>query len=326
MRTLAGELHHLPSLGELWLCGVGMGDAGAQALAEAVVAHPPQALAWLLLNNNTIGNEGARGLAGALSSLPKLEMLSLRCNAVGNAGAEALAARLQTAPALAQFFIQGNRLSSRGVAFIASAVPTCPTLVELRLGGMDMGLEGPRAGPADMYAPTSASTASTSASRRARRADGRPHILTPAACLPADYYRSARFDDGLITHDVTPPVARARTTCGHATTSSTRTKPTTTPSKGRAFAPLRHLAQAAGGSSLAGDDGTVPRGVAPRGSAASDARGADGQPDALLRRRNRGYDVVLGKLACWTAGRLGHSEARPPTPSSSEPPLKPLSS
>ena len=82
VRTLAGELHHLPALGELWLCGVGMGDAGAQALAEAVVAHPPQALSWLLLNNNTIGNEGARGLAGALSSLPKLEMLSLRSDAL----------------------------------------------------------------------------------------------------------------------------------------------------------------------------------------------------------------------------------------------------
>lgn len=115
-----------------------MGGAGARALAEAL-GHTPL-LAHLGLVWAGVGPEGARALAGGLSSIPRLtslqvgECLVLMC---GSAKAAWHDSSVALPPQLT-----GNPLGPTGAAALASGLRAVPLLVELRLFGAGLGPEG----------------------------------------------------------------------------------------------------------------------------------------------------------------------------------------
>ncbi|CAK0799306.1 unnamed protein product [Prorocentrum cordatum] len=105
-RALAGALPSLPGLQELRLGGNRGRDPVPGSIRLRFAAIRFQEL-WL--GSNSIGDEGARALAGALPSLPSLQKLRLRGNYIGDEGARALAGALPSLPGLQELRLGGNR-------------------------------------------------------------------------------------------------------------------------------------------------------------------------------------------------------------------------
>eukprot|EP00962_Isochrysis_galbana_P025283 scaffold7764_cov94-Isochrysis_galbana.AAC.1 len=128
-----------PKLRVLSLGENSIGDEGARALAGALPRAT--ALKELDLYNNSIGAEGARALAGALPSATALEKLYLNSNSIGDEGARALAVALPSATALKELNLENNSIGDEGARALAVALPSATALKVLCLKNNSIGAE-----------------------------------------------------------------------------------------------------------------------------------------------------------------------------------------
>ena len=113
---------YLPSLRILRLGENGFGDAGVQALCEALGRGAAPSLVELNLEGNQLGPAGAEALAGALrrGALPKLARLRLRGNLIGDQGVAALSPLLRKLPGLSHLDLSCCGMSDKGVASLVA--------------------------------------------------------------------------------------------------------------------------------------------------------------------------------------------------------------
>jgi hypothetical protein len=124
---------------------LGWGAAEAKAVAAVLAEGAAPKLRQLDLKNNSIGDEGARALAGALPSATALEGLHLGNNSIGDEGARALAGWLPSARALLELSLKGNSIGAAGACALAGALLSAMALTQLHLGNNSIGDEGARA-------------------------------------------------------------------------------------------------------------------------------------------------------------------------------------
>mmetsp|Transcript_82143 Transcript_82143/g.255294 ORF Transcript_82143/g.255294 Transcript_82143/m.255294 type:complete len:662 (-) Transcript_82143:75-2060(-) len=127
-------------LAALALSGNRLGDAGAAAVAKALVSFPM--LEELRLANNNISAEGLGALASALSVAPRLATLDLSAvkagapeerGALAAADAEALAAALKALPELRDLSLDGRGLGDAGARSLAEGLRGAGKLTSLSL-------------------------------------------------------------------------------------------------------------------------------------------------------------------------------------------------
>lgn len=120
-----------------------LGDTEALLVAQALSGH--QALCFLGLGDNTIGDEGIRAIAEAVSrTRAPLTNLGLSNNAVGDAGACLLAGALEKSESLEVLDLRGNKIGPDGAARLSEALERCPRLRKLKLGENSIGDAGAR--------------------------------------------------------------------------------------------------------------------------------------------------------------------------------------
>jgi len=132
-----------PRVKTLYLEQNKLGDAEALLVAQALSGH--RSLCFLGLGDNTIGDDGVRAIADAVSrtSAP-LANLGLSNNAVGDAGACLLAGALEKSAALEVLDLRGNKIGPAGAARLSQAVQRAPRLRKLKLGENAVGDAGAR--------------------------------------------------------------------------------------------------------------------------------------------------------------------------------------
>ena len=122
------------SLTELFLSNNSIGDAGAKALAEALITRPPGTLKILgLVGNASINAAGTVALARSLSRSPPLKAIYLSGAAVGDTGAVAFSEALVTNSNLATLGLQACGIGGGGGRALARALPRNEGLRELHL-------------------------------------------------------------------------------------------------------------------------------------------------------------------------------------------------
>ena len=138
----------LPSVTELYIGSIHVGNTGASALAAALVRGALPRLEWLSLSSTTIGDAGLVALAPALRRLPALESLILWGNPFGNEGLVALVAPPPPADApppttrgltkLSMLDLDYTQVSDAGCAALAASLDSgaLPALTELYLDGI----------------------------------------------------------------------------------------------------------------------------------------------------------------------------------------------
>eukprot|EP00290_Baffinella_frigidus_P016013 CAMPEP_0180211274 /NCGR_PEP_ID=MMETSP0987-20121128/12709_1 /TAXON_ID=697907 /ORGANISM="non described non described, Strain CCMP2293" /LENGTH=170 /DNA_ID=CAMNT_0022168523 /DNA_START=170 /DNA_END=678 /DNA_ORIENTATION=- len=124
--------------GKLTMENINLGPEGAKALAGALSSMPN--LTELALGNNEIGPEGFKALAGALSSMPNLTTLAVRDNAIGPEGFKVLA--VEVAVAMSGAWQWSNDFGPEGAKALVGALSSMPNLTSLNLGSCDLGPEG----------------------------------------------------------------------------------------------------------------------------------------------------------------------------------------
>mmetsp|Transcript_44549 Transcript_44549/g.132993 ORF Transcript_44549/g.132993 Transcript_44549/m.132993 type:complete len:385 (-) Transcript_44549:95-1249(-) len=112
------------------MSSIGLGDRGAQAIAQTFSRRSNPTIGELCLGNNGIGDTGALAIADVLRSGSMIRRLSLRDNKIGDAGAEAIAEALATNAALEELDIWGNALGDRGRRALLTAAK-CKVFLEL---------------------------------------------------------------------------------------------------------------------------------------------------------------------------------------------------
>ncbi|XP_011270823.1 hypothetical protein CAOG_09090 [Capsaspora owczarzaki ATCC 30864] len=105
--------------GELKLDGNRIGEAGAQAIAEALKMNTT--LTQLDLQLNQIGDEGAQAIAEALRANTTLTWLKLSYNQIGDAGAQAIAEALKVNKRMTLLFLHYNCIDIFGSQAIDKA-------------------------------------------------------------------------------------------------------------------------------------------------------------------------------------------------------------
>eukprot|EP00962_Isochrysis_galbana_P048071 scaffold19931_cov100-Isochrysis_galbana.AAC.1 len=126
---------------ELYYATLGWGDDEAKAVAAVLAAGAAPKLRVLSLGCYSMGDEGARALAGALPSATALKELYLNNNSIGDEGARALAGALPRATALEELGLYNNSIGAEGARGLAGALPRATALKELRLENNSIGDE-----------------------------------------------------------------------------------------------------------------------------------------------------------------------------------------
>ena len=137
----------LPSVTELYIGSIHVGNTGASALAAALVRGALPRLEWLSLSSTTIGDAGLVALAPALRRLPALESLILWGNPFGNEGLVALVAPPPPADAPPPTTRGLTKLSKLDLDYTQVSDAGCATLTSALKGGalpalQEVGLEG----------------------------------------------------------------------------------------------------------------------------------------------------------------------------------------
>ncbi|MER7463634.1 gala protein [Streptomyces sp. NPDC097981] len=144
-RVEADEVFPIGTLradGRVDLCKQGLGPAGAARVA-AVAAGSAHAR-HLLLGTNSIGDEGVRTLAGALTDGHGLHTLYLGCNRIGPDGAAALAGALADDTTVKALWLKRNPVFVDGARTLAGLLRRNRTLRTLDLVNTGIGSEGVR--------------------------------------------------------------------------------------------------------------------------------------------------------------------------------------
>ena len=90
---IASDLQFMAALTKLWLNDNKIGDTGAKAIAEALKVNA--VLTVLDLQVNQIGDEGAKAIAEGLKVNAVLTVLDLQINKIGDKGAKAISKSLK---------------------------------------------------------------------------------------------------------------------------------------------------------------------------------------------------------------------------------------
>jgi Ran GTPase-activating protein (RanGAP) involved in mRNA processing and transport/GTPase SAR1 family protein len=138
--AIGEALKHYPSLETLRLANNNIGDAGGHSIGQALSVN--DSLKWLELSGNQIGDMGSSAIGAGLSVHPSLENLDLRENRIGSAGARALAKALSINTSLRELGLAKNPIDDQGAQAIALALRANPYLKRLQL---DVGDEGAQA-------------------------------------------------------------------------------------------------------------------------------------------------------------------------------------
>lgn len=144
-RALGESLVDAPGVTGLWLKRNPIGPAGARHLAGLLRRN--QRLRTLDLVNTGLGEAGLQALADALCEGNQgLRDLYLSGNGLGPSAAPALARILRGAPRLQGLYLGVNRLGEEGVRLLAEALADNRTLrrLELPSNGLSLGLAGTR--------------------------------------------------------------------------------------------------------------------------------------------------------------------------------------
>jgi len=137
-----GGLRHNYSLKRLHLDENGIGDDGVRALAGALRGNCWSSLAHLNLDRNNIGVDGARALADVLPENSTLTELHLSSNCIGDDGASALADALRRNSSLAHLNLRNSGIGVEGARALADVLPENSTLTELHLSSNCIGDDG----------------------------------------------------------------------------------------------------------------------------------------------------------------------------------------
>ncbi|MER6782002.1 MULTISPECIES: gala protein [unclassified Streptomyces] len=128
--------------GRVDLCKQGLGPAGAARVA-AVAAASAHAR-HLLFGTNSIGDEGARTLAGALTDGHGLHTLYLGCNRIGPDGVTALAEALADDAGVKALWLKRNPVLEDGARTLAALLRRNRALRTLDLVNTGIGTDGVR--------------------------------------------------------------------------------------------------------------------------------------------------------------------------------------
>lgn len=129
---LSLALQHLSGLTSLHLGYHLFGPAGVAALAAALRLATPR-LTSLDLCTNKAGDAGAEAVAEALPHWPRLATLDLGVNGIGDAGAARVADALCRATALTRLSMSDNPLGTAGAGRLLAAQRMATRLDDLRL-------------------------------------------------------------------------------------------------------------------------------------------------------------------------------------------------
>jgi hypothetical protein len=136
---------NIKSLQELYMNNNNIGSDGAKALAGAL--YNLTSLHDLYLNNNNIGDDGAKALAGALQNNTSQTYfyLHLNNNNIGDDGAKALAGALQNKTKLLDLYLNNNNIGNDGAKALAGALQNKTYLYYLALNNNNIGNDGAKA-------------------------------------------------------------------------------------------------------------------------------------------------------------------------------------
>ncbi|KJE95243.1 hypothetical protein, variant 2 [Capsaspora owczarzaki ATCC 30864] len=123
--------------------GEQVGDAGAQAIAEALKVN--MTITQVDLWQNQIGEVGARALAETLKVNETVTWIAIWDNQIGDAGASAIAEALKVNKTVTEVVLGGNQISDIGASAIAEALGVNKTVTRLNLDKNQIGSAGAQA-------------------------------------------------------------------------------------------------------------------------------------------------------------------------------------
>lgn len=112
-QSLAKAIIGHPSLTDVQIEGISLGDDGAEILANVLLCNTP--IRVLFLGGNEIGIAGAQAIASTLKDNKSLTMLNLRNNLIGPDGAAAFASALEKNITLTSLDISNNEINNEDV-------------------------------------------------------------------------------------------------------------------------------------------------------------------------------------------------------------------
>jgi hypothetical protein len=138
--ALADALMANTSVAILYLWDNKIGASGAVALADALKTNA--SVTTIYLGNNKFGAAGAVALADALKTNTALSDVNLEKNGVGDSGAAALADALKTNTSVKTLVLRSNTIRDTGAVALADALKTNGSLSTINLGYNDFGDSG----------------------------------------------------------------------------------------------------------------------------------------------------------------------------------------
>jgi len=89
----------------------------------------------LSITNCSLGDEGAKRIATALTNCKSLVTLNLSKNGISDVGCRALARALQFCPEISAILLPSNKITDRGFRSLATIIPSCPKLYDIMVKG-----------------------------------------------------------------------------------------------------------------------------------------------------------------------------------------------
>ncbi|WP_425363971.1 hypothetical protein [Candidatus Tisiphia endosymbiont of Hybos culiciformis] len=140
MKDLAEGLKDNKSITTLYLQNNKIGDAGAKDLAKPLKDN--KSITTLDLSNNQIGAAEAKDLAEALKINQSITTLNLGGNQIGAAGAKDLAEALKVNKSITNLSLNSNQIGAAGAKDLAEALKVNKSITNLSLNSNQIGAAG----------------------------------------------------------------------------------------------------------------------------------------------------------------------------------------